>query len=281
MAQPNGAQRASSRPVTFRSIAARMGALLVSALIVGLIAVPAATAATPRPKVVIVVGPVGGSTAGYIASGRQLARQARSYGAAVTELYSPNATWARVVAAAKNANLLIYLGHGNGTPSAYTNRPESTNGTGLNAAAGRGNSNTKYYGSTFVTKNIRLAPNAVVILNRLCYASGNNEWGRGNPSFATAKTRVDSYGWSFFKTGAKAVFAEGITSAGYVLTGLFKSNKTIEQIFWSSPDSTRSYTRTFDSRRTPGMDAVMDPYAPSRYYRSVIGDLDLKAADWR
>jgi hypothetical protein len=258
-----------------------MCALLVSALMAGLIAVPAASAATPRPKVVIVVGPVGGSTAEYIASGRQLAKQARSYGAAVTELYTPNATWARVLAATKNANLLIYLGHGNGTPSAYTNRPESTNGMGLNAAAGRGNSNTKYYGSTFVTRYIRLAPNAVVILNRLCYASGNNEWGAGNPSFATARTRVDSYGWSFFKTGAKAVFAEGITSAAYVLTGLFQSNKTIEQIFWSSPNSTRTYKRTFDSSKTPGMDAVMDPYAPSRYYRSVIGDLDLTAADWR
>src|SRR5688572_23711676 len=140
-----------------------MCALLVSALMAGLIAVPAASAATPRPKVVIVVGPVGGSTAEYIASGRQLAKQARSYGAAVPELYTPNATWARVLAATKNANLLIYLGHGNGTPSAYTNRPESTNGMGLNAAAGRGNSNTKYYGSTFVTRYVRLAPNAVVI----------------------------------------------------------------------------------------------------------------------
>ena len=281
MAQPNGAQRASGRHISFRSIAARIGAILASALIIGLIAVPAATAATPRPKVVIVVGPVGGSTGEYIASARRLAKQARSYGAAVTEIYSPNATWVRVLAATKNANLLIYLGHGNGTPSAYTNRPESTNGMGLNAAAGRGNSNTKYYGSTFVTKYIRLAPNAVVILNRLCYASGNNEWGAGNPSLATAKTRVDSYGASFFRAGAKAVFAEGITSAAYVLTGLFKTDKTFEQIFWSSPNSTRTYKMAFDSRKTPGMDAVLDPYAPSRYYRSVIGNLRLTAADWR
>jgi hypothetical protein len=132
-----------------------------------------------------------------------------------------------------------------------------------------------------VSKEIRLAPNAVVILNRLCYASGNNEWGAGNPTFAVARQRVDSYGASFFKAGAKAVFAEGITSAAYVLTGLFKTDKTIEQIFWSSPNATRTYKRGFDSRRTPGMDAVMDPYAPSRYYRSVIGDLDLKASAWR
>ena len=281
MQQTHGAQRASIRSVTFRTITARIGALLALALLVGLVAVPAATAATPRPKVVIVVGPVGGSTAEYIAGARRLASQARSYGATVVEIYSPNATWARVRSAATNANLLIYLGHGNGTPSAYTNRPQSTNGLGLNAMAGRGNSNTKYYGSTYVTREIRLAPNAVVILNRLCYASGTNEWGAGNPTFAVAKTRVDSYGRSFFKTGAKAVFAEGITSPAYVLRGLFKSDKTIEQIFWSSPNATRTYRKTFDSRKTPGMEAVLDPYAPSRYYRSVIGDLDLTASDWR
>ena len=280
MLDPHGAQRASRRSSAVRRLTARIGALLAIALLAGLIAVPAAGAAAPKPKVVIVVGPVAGSTAKYIASGKALAKQAKSYGATVIELYSPNATWARVKSAAKGANLLVYLGHGNGTPSAYTNRVESTNGMGLNAAAGRGNSNTKYYGSPFIDQ-IQLAPNAVVILNRLCYASGNNEWGAGNPTLATAVKRVDSYGWSFFKAGAKAVFAEGITSASYVLTGLFKTNKSIEQIFWSSPNSTKTWKKTFDSRKTPGMDAVLDPYAPSRYYRSVIGNLKLTAGDWR
>ena len=46
-------------------------------------------------------------------------RLTRSYGAAVIELYSPYATWSKVKAAAQGANLLIYLGHGNGYPSPY------------------------------------------------------------------------------------------------------------------------------------------------------------------
>ena len=29
---------------------------------------------------------------------------------------------------------------------------------------------------------LALAQNAVVVLNRLCYASGNNEWGAANPT---------------------------------------------------------------------------------------------------
>ena len=105
--------------------------------------------------------------------------------------------------------------------------------------------------------------------------------GRGNPTFTVARTRVDSYGWSFFRAGAKAVFAEGITDPSYILRGLFKTSKTIEQIFWTSPNATDRYTRAFNSRKTPGMSAVLDPYAPSRYYRSVIGNLSLKASDWR
>jgi hypothetical protein len=272
-----GAQRASLRRAVLRLLPF-FGALMLATAIVGPVA--AAAPAAPKPKVVIVVGPAHGSTSNYLANARKLAAQARSYGARVVEIYSPRATWARVRSAAQGANLFIYLGHGNGTPSPYTNRPESTNGMGLNASASGSHANTKYYGSTYVD-DLELAPNAVVILNRLCYASGNNEWGLGNPSFSTATQRVDNYGRSFFRAGAKAVFAEGIASASYVLRGLFKSNRTIEQIFWTAPNSTERYAREFDSRLTKGMDAILDPYAPSRYYRSVIGDLDLRASDWR
>ena len=286
-----GAQRASlhRNSARFGSLIAALvlGALFVAPVSAASSAVDPAPvvssgdpAAATGPKVVIVVGPAHGATGKYISSARRLASQARSYGARVTELYSPNATWARVKAAAKGANLLIYLGHGNGTPSPYTNRPESTNGMGLNSSASGSHGNTKYYGAPYVDQ-IQLAPNAVVILNRLCYASGNNEWGAGNPTLAVATRRVDMYGWSFFRAGAKAVFAEGITDPSYVLKGLFKTDKTIEQIFWSSPNATDRYTREFNSTRTTGMSAVLDPYAPSRYYRSVIGKLTLKASDWR
>jgi len=55
---------------------------------------------TPQVKVVIVVGPVEGSTAKYIEHARQYAAQARAYGATVTEIYSPRATWTKVKAAA-------------------------------------------------------------------------------------------------------------------------------------------------------------------------------------
>ena len=82
-----------------------------------------------------------------------LAAQARSYGASVSEIYSPSATWSRVAAAARGAKVLIYLGHGNGWPSPYPPySTDSKDGMGLNASAGHGNLNVKYYGEAWVRK---------------------------------------------------------------------------------------------------------------------------------
>jgi len=230
---------------------------------------------------VVIVGPVGSQTREYIADGKRLASKARAYGASVTELYSPNATWARVRSATTGANLVIYLGHGNGTPSPYAGGQTSHNGLGLNASASGSNSNLRYFGYTYVAKYLHLAKNAVVILNHLCYASGNNEWGRGNPSRSVAIQRVDNYGEGFLKAGAAAVFAEGITDPGYILTNLFKTNRTMAEIFWASPTAKHSYAISFSSRQVTGAKVLMDPYAPNRYYRSVVGRLSVTAADWR
>ena len=74
---------------------------------------------------------------------------------------------------------------------------------------GTATTNTKYWGEYYIHTQIDLAPNAVVILNRLCYASGNSEWGRANPTKTVAKQRVQNYASGFLRAGARAVFAEG------------------------------------------------------------------------
>ena len=272
-----GAQRASSH----RSV--RLTVFSVALALVAVIGVANPTpAAAAGMKVVVIVGPVGSSTSGYITSAKRYASQARSYGASVTEIYSPNATWSKVKAAAQGANVLIYLGHGNGSPSPYGAFSQySKDGLGLNSSAAHGNYNTKYWGEYYLKTYIRLAPNAVVILNRLCYASGNSEWGSANPTKTVAKQRVDNYGAGFLRARARAVFAEGITSASYVLYGLFKTNRTIGQIFASSSSMVTAYDFQFNSVRTPGYRVWMAPKSPGRYYRSVVGLLGLTAAQVR
>jgi hypothetical protein len=243
-------------------------------------------AANPNPvaaagiKVVIVVGPVGSSTSNYIYNAKKLAAQARSYGASVYEVYSPNATWTRVKSVAQGANVLIYLGHGNGWPSPYAPFNRNTkDGLGLNASAG--SSVNKYYGEYYVDTGINLAPNAVVILNRLCYASGNNEWGAGYPSQSVAIQRVDNYGAGFLRANARAVFADAIGSTSYILYGLFKTKLTVGQIFWTSPARDGRYDFVFRSMRTKPWHGVLDPSGASRYYRSLVGDFNLTTAQWR
>lgn len=273
-----GAQRASSRKIR---------SLLIS-IFAALIVATGATATAPEAsaatrKVVIVVGPVGSSSSNYRDSARKLADQARSYGATVKEIYTPYATWSRVRDASVGANLLIYLGHGNGWPSShYPYSTATKNGMGLNSSSGNGNYNTKYYGQDYMVR-LDLASNAVVALNRLCYASGNNEWGAGNPTKSTAIKRVDNYGYPFIKAGARAVFASGITGMAYVLRGLFRgsSSMTMQSLFWTDSNKTSSYRFSFTSTKLSWVTARMDPYAPGRYYRSVIGKLSMTISDWR
>jgi hypothetical protein len=272
----NGAQRASRQ----RSLRLTVILFLAAAFAVGGIAVQPSTALAGGRKVVIVVGPAGSATSKYITTAKRLAAQARSYGATVYEVYSPRATWTRVKSVAQGANVFIYLGHGNGYPSPNGAFSKYTkDGLGLNATAG--SSRNKYYGEYYIARYINFAPDAVVILNHLCYASGNNEWGAGYPTKATAVKRVDNYGAGFLRANARAVFAEGIDSASYILSGLFQTDQTISEIFWSDPARDGRYDFTFTSVRTSGKKAILDPLGYRRYYRSVIGDLTMAAGTFR
>ena len=161
-----------------------------------------------------------------------------------------------------------------------TPRPRTASGS--TRRPGNGNSNTKYYGEYYVRTQIQLARNSVVILNRLCYASGNSEWGAPQPDeVSTARQRVDNFAAGFLRTNARAVFAEGINSISYILYGLFRTSRTIKSIFYSAPSWNGHYDFQFASVRTPGNTAWMDPMAPGRYYRSVVGYLGLTAATFR
>ena len=273
-----GAQRASCQEV--RSLLIAVFAALV--LITGTTAsAPEAQAATR--KVVIVVGPVGSATAYYKDSARKLADLARSYGARVKEIYSPYATWSRVRDAAVGANLLIYLGHGNGWPSPYY--PYSTtskDGIGLNASSGNGNSNMKYYGEDYMA--VDLAPQrGRGALNRLCYASGNNEWGAGNPTRRPRTSASTTTATASSRRAPRRCSPAASPTSAMCSGACSRARGRCRCRACSGPTRTGpfDYQFSFNSSKIDGVSARMDPYAPSRYYRSVIGRLGTTVGDWR
>ena len=244
---------------------------LVFALVASLgIAIPAASAAAGDPKVVIIVGATHGSTASYRTRADVAYAEARKYTSNVVKVYSPNATWAKVKATVVGASIVIYMGHGNGWPSPYTYDPTyaTKNGFGLNATAGAGDYNNKYYGEPYMA-SMDLAPGAIVLLHHLCYASGNSEPGHAQPSVTVARQRADNYAQGFLKAGASAVIADGHAGAEGYLRALFTTHQSIEDMWRTMPNRNGNVVK-FASMRTPGVSVFQDPETPtSGFYRSL------------
>ncbi|MEO8437329.1 MAG: FlgD immunoglobulin-like domain containing protein [Chloroflexota bacterium] len=232
--------------------------------------VPSVSAAVGDPKVVIIVGATHGATAGYRADGDVAYAEARKYTSNVVKVYSPNATWSAVKAAVVGASIVIYMGHGNGWPSPYTYDPLFTtkDGFGLNATAGAGDYNNKYYGEPYVA-SLDLAPGAIVLLHHLCYAAGNSEPGNPEPSVSVARQRADNYAAGFLKAGASAVIADGHAGAESYIRALFTTHQSIESMWRSMPNRNNHFV-SFASSRTTGATVYQDPMTTtSGFYRSL------------
>jgi hypothetical protein len=267
-------------------IVRRFGAALIAALIVAGVFAPAALAAGPKaktavPKVVFIVGPAGAATDRYRTQARAAAAIARQYTPDVTELYSPVATWPAVRDATQGASLVVYMGHGNGWPSHYRDSlyPATQNGFGLNPAPGGDDATHQYFGEESVGSQIKLAKNAIVLLNHLCYASGNSEPGLAEGTLADARQRVDNYAAGFIRAGAAAVIAEAWASPSYFVRSVLAGTGSV-QAAWQRSPSANGHRFAFPSERSPGYVAQMDPETASAgFTRSVVMKAGLAPKD--
>ncbi len=243
---------------------------------------PASAAGPQRvaPKVVIVVGPTGSATDNYRKLGNEAAAAALKFTPNVVRIYSPDATWPAVKKALNGASIVVYLGHGNGWPSRYRNEltPATQNGFGLNPHAGAGDTH-QYFGEGRIGNEIKLAKDAVVVLSHLCYASGNSEPGLPEGTLEMGQQRVDNYAAGFIKAGAAAVIAEGHMGPAYYVRSILAGKSTIDRIWRDSP-TYHGHLLRFDSLRSPGYTAQMDPTRPSSgFYRSIVLRDGLAAAN--
>lgn len=264
-----------------RHLATALVALLLASL--GTVAptahaVPAG--AVTSPKVAIIVGATHSATDRYRQHAEELYAEAIQLTPNVVRVYSPNATWSAVRSAVNGASIIVYLGHGNGWPSPYAYDPAYTtkNGFGLNAAAGMGDDNNRYYGEPYI-ETLTPAPNAVVLLFHLCYAAGNSEPGQTPASLSVARQRVDNYASAFLRAGARAVIADGHSHDPYYLRALFSGGQTLDQLWRAAPNANGNVL-TYPSSRSPGFAYQLDPDTPTEgYYRALSGNLALRTED--
>ena len=145
-------------------------------------------------------------------------------------VYSPNATWANVKAAVAGANIIVWMGHGNGFPNPYsaTENTDRVNGWGLNKTTTGGDSETNmaycgerallgtltgaddatrltYCGGT-ANDGIAPAPGFVMIYAHACYTPGAGE-ARPAAAESVARARVANFAYPPLKLGGGAFFA--------------------------------------------------------------------------
>ncbi len=218
-------------------------ALIATLTLIGsqLAVAPVGAVVAPQ-KVVIIVGPTGAQTDSYRSKGDDIATVAQAAGATVVKVYSPNATWAAVKAAVDGANIVIYLGHGNGYPNPY-NTVEATdrdNGWGLNRTTSGGDSDDwsvamvycgeKALRGTLTSSDgaaqrtycaggpITPAANWVMIYSNACYAPGASEGFDVPATESVAMQRVRNYSYPGLLLGGGAYFATDMGAQGLVDT---------------------------------------------------------------
>lgn len=270
-------------------------ALLLGSSALGWVAGASAQEPPPEPapkRAVIVAGPVHSATSRYRAYAAAIADAAEAKGMKVSRVFHPNATPSRVKRLANGADLFVYAGHGNGWPSPYPPFQEATkNGLGLNPenADKRTTSNVVYKGADWLKANITFAPNAVVILSHLSYASGNASSGMAIPSRSVAVERIDNFANGFLACGARAVFALGWQPGADIVRALHDDDATMDAVFMTRYRSgvnplngwVGDRPGTYASVRTPGASIHIDPDDTYGYLRAVSGDLELTTRQWR
>jgi hypothetical protein len=249
-------------------------------------------------KVAIIVGPVGEElTPVYISLAEAAAKAAEERGAVVARAYSPNADEKSVRTAVRGANIVIYFGHGVGTPNPYSDTPSpaTTNGWGLNGPNRRGDHSDSfadgtltYYGEDWIAQHARPAPGWVMIYSNACYAPGAGEGQYPPATKRVAAERVSAYSRApLADLGASAFFATDFyEGAAHIVAALLDGpNQPYRSIFMSEPRFDRDALIKRQHATVGGAETWLhrSPYFEGKvdYWYAFAGDPDASLAGGR
>ena len=239
----------------------------------------------PEAKVVVVVGPVGSHNAHYKDDANEIVDRGEALHVNVVKLFTPERDLAagqgrdagreRVRVPRPRQRLAQHL---RAVPDRDQERPRARS---LDRRGRRRRPSTT--ARTTSGDNIRLAPNAVVLLYHLCYASGNTEPGlrsRHVRGLAGAgrqlRRRVHRRG----RAGGLRRGPPGAPRRSHDAPAVHDQPDDGRRSSAARPCATATCYGPYPAERTPGLQYLMDPDSstPSGFYRSIIGDLSLNAS---
>lgn len=171
-------------------------------------------------KVVMVVSYCELNTFNFVYEHDIVATHLLNLGIEVVKLFHPNDSWEKIVNESKDADILIYSGHG---------------GEGGAIMAGK-----KYISPDKIQKELKLKKNSLVIFNHACNSAGSSAWDIPVLDLETAKQRVENFSDTYFRAGATAYYADNYFKSTINFLDRFLSHNSIQYCYVSAVKDVRS-----------------------------------------
>ncbi|TGL58873.1 ankyrin repeat domain-containing protein [Leptospira sarikeiensis] len=190
---------------------------------------PSPTVSGSGLKAVAIVGEVDGNdgpkTREYVNNIKGLVKVLKDRGVSVSEFYPPNNPWSGIQEASRNANIVLYAGHGVGTN--LNNPPYDQKSVG-----------GFYLGKEFVSNEqissgLKPVPGAIVLFLGACFTAGNMAYDMGVIRDEETKKRISMYSSPFLETGFKGYYATWAPWTAQTILALLFTNKNYGDVYFS------------------------------------------------
>lgn len=198
----------------------------------------------PPLKAVLLVGAIDGdsgpATTAEVASMRLAATVLRNNNVQVVEFYPPNGNWDQIKSAANGAHFFLYRGHG--IFYGDIQHPDQVGGISIGGTI---------YSSDVIRSDIKLAPNAIIMLYG-CYVAGSSGDDRFSITSSEAQWRVNQYSDPFFDLGAAGYYANWFGDAFAKFLEYLFQGKTLGDAYKSYADYNAANTELHSLAYHPG-----------------------------